>query len=465
MNYFNSMMSPVIFFLILAPLSNAQTASTKGSPALRTQFNRTILIAADSAVHVQQRTIDSLSGFLDASFHRQSISIKILTDSLLTAAGDLLDPGRIESVYRLHKHFSGKLNTLYQTRRNLLHNYMQKYRQAISGLVSIHTICLNCTETDDFKNALSGFRDAADSSSNVFLDSATDLFENASDALVDSADVLSDSLTTLEETLIDNRSAEMDSLEEHSNKLIVSIDGNSHASFRGRDGGVSQGLLTPSITLRLLSGIRLLFGAGWTEKPEFHRDDSYLGIGYDFRVSPTLGAAIGYSYLWFTDSSTQNQSVFHHSIDGALSLETSVVNLGTGIGIFIGSEMEFAVTASALRYIPIGKCSIEPSLTISWGEQNGELTAQRLSKTSQGKGKGKGVGNGGGQQSVLTTTTNPANVFSIMSYEIHLPLNIKIGRLLLTPSVTGIFPTNVIDGSRNVPYLNVGLTATIDWIL
>jgi hypothetical protein len=102
---------------------------------------------------------------------------------------------------------------------------------------------------------------------------------------------------------------------------------------------------------------------------------------------------------------------------------------------------------------------------ISWGEQNSELVAQRLTKVSQGKGKGKGVGNGGGQQSVLTTTTISTNVFSIMSYEIHLPLNIKIGRLLLTPSVTGIFPANVIDGSRSVPYLNVGLTATIDWIL
>jgi hypothetical protein len=332
MNYFNSMMFPVIFFLILAPLSNAQTASTKGSPALRTQFNRTILIAVDSD---------------------------------------------------------------------------------------------------------------------------TDLFKNATDALVDSADVLSDSLAAFEETLIDKKSEEMDSLEEHSNKLIVSIDGNSHASFRGRDGGISQGLLTPSITLRLLSGIRILSGAGWTGKPEFHRDDSYLGISYDFRVSPTLGAAIGYSYLWFADSSTQNQSVFHHSIDGALSLETSIVNLGTGIGIFIGSEVEFAVTASASRNIPIGKISIEPTLTISWGEQNGVLTAQRLLKTSQakgngkGKGNGNGIGNGGGQQSVVTTTTSPTNVFSIMSYEIHLPLNIKIGRLLLTPSVTGIFPSNVIDGSRS----------------
>jgi len=128
-------------------------------------------------------------------------------------------------------------------------------------------------------------------------------------------------------------------------------------------------------------------------------------------------------------------------------------------------KMEYAFDASASRCITTGNFSIEPSLTISWGEQNGDLVAQRLAKILKSQGKGKLAGNGAAQQSVLTSTRKNASVFSIMSYEICLPLNIKIGRLLLTPSAAGIFPVNVIDGSRSVPYLNVGLTATIDWIL
>jgi hypothetical protein len=275
-----------------------------------------------------------------------------------------------------------------------------------------------------------------------------------------------DSLATSVETLVDDQSTELDSINEHSNKIIASVDTKSHTSFRGRDGGVSQASVSPSLTLALSSGFRISLGAGWTEKPEFHRDGTSLGIGYDFNISPIMGASIGYSYLWFTDSSTQNQSVFHHSIDGGIFLETSLANLGAGVGISIGSEMEYAFTASASRHIPVGKFSLNPSLTISWGEQNGELIAQRLikAKTGQGKSQGKGNGIGGGQQSNQTTTT-PKNVFSIMAYEINLPLNIHIGKFIITPSLSGIFPMNVIDGSREAPYVNAGLAVVYEWRL
>ena len=113
----------------------------------------------------------------------------------------------------------------------------------------------------------------------------------------------------------------------------------------------------------------------------------------------------------------------------------------------------------------MGIFSFNPTFLILWGEQNGELTEERIIK-GKSQGKGNGVGNGVGQQTNQTiTTTTPSNVFSIMSYEINLPLNIHLERFVVTLSLSGIFPMNVIDGSRALPYINAGLTIVYEWRL
>lgn len=452
-----------VVLLLLAVSSKMHSAPAEDSLALRTQFSKNIRTSGDSAVRIQKKTIDSLSHILEESLRRQRVSLKTLYDSLLTSTGKVLDPKRIESVAKLHTHFSGNLNSFSQNRQKLMRERLQIHQRTILDLVDAHITCRNCKEPDDFENALNTFQEKADHSTDAFSDAASDECENASDALADTADILRDSLATFIETHVDDRSTELDSINEHSNKIIASIDTKSHTSFRGRDGGVSQASISPSLTLALSSGFRFSLSAGWTEKPEFHRDETSLGIGYDFNISPIMGASIGYSYLWFTDSSIQNQSAFHHSIDGGIFLETSLANLGASAGISIGSETEYAFTASASRHIPIGIFSLNPSLTISWGEQNGELTAQRLIKAKTGQGKNQGNGNGGGQQSSQTTT--PKNVFSIMAYEINLPLAIHIGKFIITPSLSCIFPMNVIDESREAPYVNAGLAVVYEWSL
>lgn len=458
-----------IILLLLAVFSKMHSAPMEDSLALRTQFSKNIRAAGDTAVRIQKKTLDSLSHILEASFHRQRVSLKTLKDSLLTSTDKVLDPKRIESITKLHIRFSENLNSYSQSRQRLMRERLQIYQHTIQDLVDAHSLCRSCKESDDFENALNTFQEKVNHSTDIFFDAASDEYENTSNALADTADILRDSLITFSETLIEDRSTELDFFNEHSNKIIASIDAKSHTTFRGRDGGVSQASVSPSLTLALSSGFRITLGAGWTEKPEFHRDGTSLGIGYDFNISPIMGASIGYSYLWFADSSTQNQSVFHHSIDGEMFLETSLANFGAGVGISIGSETEYAFTASASRHFPIGIFSLNPSLIISWGEQNGELTAQRLIKTETGQGKsqgnGKGIGNGGGQQSNQTTTTTLRNIFSIMAYEINLPLNIHIEKFIITPSLSGIFPMNVIDGSRKVPYMNAGLAVVYEWRL
>jgi hypothetical protein len=464
----------ILFFLLLvpsAPFLDAQTTSLEKSHALRREFIQNIRTESDSIVLEQQHTTDSLSHFLHGVLGRYTLSLQVLADSLAASEKGVLDQETIHAIHQLEEQCANRMNNCTQAQKQTLYDQLTKYKHIHSSLVNIHSACPSCAQPDDFANTLNRFHEEAERSANEFHETVTDQVDGALDALADSMDALRDVLLTFVETHIDHRSEEIESMEAHCNKIIVSMDGKNHTSFRGRDGGVSQASLNPSIALRLSSGIRFTLGAGWTEKPDFHLDNSSLGAAYDFSISPTAGASICYAYLWFSDSSTQNQSVFHHSIDGSIFFETPMINCGAGLGISIGPQIEYALSASISHSLPAGKFSIDPSLTISWGEQNSELVATRLAKATAGNAKGKGVGkgkgnSGGGQQSgSVLTTTKATNVFSVMSYEINLPVTIKIGRVLLTPSLTGVFPINVLDGSRETPFLTAGLTVTLDFLL
>ncbi len=450
----------VILFLCVVS-SRMHSNPVDDQLSVREQFTKNLHTAGDAAIIAEKKIIDSLSQILEASNRRHRASLKTLKDSLLASTGKTLDQKRIESVGILHTRLSDNLNSNNQKRQNVMYERLQKNQRTIRDLITAHLPCLGCKEYHDYEITFNAFQKKVDISTDAFFDAASDEYESASDAMADTADILRDSLISYIETLIDERSTELYEFEEHSNKIIASVDTRSHTTFRGRDGGVSQASLSPSLAFALSSGLRFSLGAVWTEKPDFHHDGIYLGVGYDFTISPVMGASIGYTYLLFADSSTENQSVIHHSIDGGIYLETALANLGASAGISIGSEMEYAFAASISRSIPIGNFSFDPSLTITWGEQNGELVAERLVRTLKGQGKSQGKGKGGGQQSSQITTT-PNNIFTIMAYEINLPLSIHLRTLIITPSLNCIFPMNVIDGSREAPYLNAGLTVVYE---
>jgi hypothetical protein len=452
-------------------ICHSQAVTPGDSNALVAKFHQAMRIAVDSTILIQQKKVDSLSQVLEGVCHQQTVSLKRHTDSLIVSAKGTLTQDRINSVNVLYKRLFEKLNSQCQTQRQSFSSQLTNYIRAITNITNIHRPYPRSSKPGDFEDAFNQFQEEIERSADSFLESTADFVDDASSMLADSSEAYRESLTTYVETLSENSSAELDSLETHSNRIITSLDGRSHASFRGRDGGVSQTSISPSVALVLASGVRFSIGAGWTDEPDFHHDGSNAGIGYDFTPMTGLSCSLGYSYLWFSDSSTQNQSVFHHSIDGSLSLETALVNLGAGIGISIGTETEYAVSASISRSISLGIFSLDPSITVSWGEQNGLLVAERTTKaaTVRGKSSGKGNGKGNSGGSVLpsstTITTTPTNVFSLMSYEANLPINIKIGRrVLLVPSLTAVIPVNIIDGSRELPYFNAGLNVTIDWL-
>ena len=462
MNYrYSRILSLFISLAVVLPVSHAQSITPSDSMMFGAELHRALRIAVDSAILIQEKNVDSLSRALETSLHTQSLSLKVLTDSLLKSAFELLDSSRIDSAYQLHKDFSGRLKNYGQTQRQVLRNQLLDYKKTIIDLKNTHEACIDCAGPEDFSNELSSFSENADSSSDTFFASITDHFDDATSSLSDSTGALCDSLITFVETLIDNRATELDSLETYSNKLMISMDANSTTFFHGRDGGISQAIVSPLISFRHSSGMKLSIGTSWLEQQSNHWDGTSLGLSYEFMFTPVFGGSLGYTHFWFDSSSTQLRSVFNQSVDGELDLSTSVADFSLAAEIDFDDQSEYAFEFTATHYWQFGrKVLLAPTVRASWGEQNLTLIAKQLQKIQKLNPKTEKIVT----KNVATSATNRSNIFSILDYEIVIPVSIRIGRFVLTPSATAVFPLAIFDGSRDQPFLNAELTATIDWI-
>ena len=252
------------------PVSYSQTKTLADTNKLCTELCQVLRFAVDSALLIQQKNVDSLTQKLEKSLQTQSWSLKVLADSLMKSALDLLDSSRIDSAYQLHKDFSSKLKTYGQTQQQALRNQLLEYKKTIIDLKNTHQACLDCSEQIDFANELASFYENAGGSSDTFFTTIADRFDDATSSLSDSTGTLCDSLITFVETLIDNRETELDSLEQHSNKLMISMDANSFSYYHGRDGRRSQAVVSPLISFRHSSGITLSLESSWLDKQSNH---------------------------------------------------------------------------------------------------------------------------------------------------------------------------------------------------
>jgi len=454
-------LSLFLFITVEISVSYSQTKTPADTTKLATELRQVLRIAIDSALLIQQRNVDSLTQKLEKSLQTHMLSLQHMTDSLMKSSREFLDGSRIDSAYQLHKDFSGRLKTHGYAQQQALRNQLSEYKQTFIDLKNTHESCIDCTESEDFLNELSAFYEHADSSSDVFIASIVDRYDDASSSLSDSTGTLCDSLLTFVESLIDNREIELDSLEQHSNKLMISMDGNSFSFYHGRDGGVSQGIASPLVSFRHSSGVKLSLGISWLAEQYDHWDGSSVGLSYEFMFSPFIGGSIGYTHFWFDSSSTQLRAVFNQSVDGELDLSTPIADFSFAAEINFDHQSEYAFEVTATHNWEFGKkVVLAPTLKAAWGEQNLKLIVKQLQKLQQLNSKTIKTGT----INDSTSTTNKSNIFSILDYEIVIPVSIRIGRWLFTPSVTAVFPLAIFDKSRTLPFLNAELTATIDWI-
>jgi hypothetical protein len=255
--------------------------------------------------------------------------------------------------------------------------------------------------------------------------------------------------------LIDNRLDDIDYQRYFATRFVISTDYSSHLNYRGRDNGVSQQMLAPSLAFHHSSGFGVALSAALVDQTSNKLDDITLTANYEFFWGNILGVDLSYNHFWFNDSSKSAKSVFTNAVDASLTLNWPVLILGIDGGLAIGNASEFTLVTSASHpfEFPLtlyDKITIEPTLTAVIGEQNNTLTSLRAIKGPKGK---KVIG--------TQTTTQAKNMFGILDYEASLPVTLEWGRVTIAPEFNYVMPVNVVDLSTKDPFVSFDLTVSI----
>ncbi|MGD0035788.1 MAG: hypothetical protein ABSC53_00665 [Bacteroidota bacterium] len=449
-------------FLFSISFLVAQNRFSEDSSLVRKKYSQALSKANVLTLITQQYFIDSLSNLLSTAIATNTTSIQAFCDSLILSSKEFLDSSRIDSAYQLHKEFSGKLKNYGKMQKQVLDRQLDGFQRLMKDLMIAHQTCSGCSGSEDYESGLSTFLDDADNSSQTFHDSISDLWSEIPGTITDSAAALRDSLEIYIETLIENRDTQLDSIEHHSSHFIASIDANSYASYHGRDGGISQSSVSPLITYRHATGIKLALGVSWMEDQEKHWDAIALGAGYEFMFSQVLGGSIGYTHLWFDSSSAQVRSVFNNNIGAGLDLSISVADVSFNAGIDFSDKSEYYFQFTTTHTWHIGRTiTVAPAILGVWGEQNQVILERQQELVQKQNKKGKIV-----TKTVTTKMKNsPKDIFSILDYELSLPVSIRFGRFVFIPSVTAVCPMDVLDGGRDLPFLNAKFTVVMDQLL
>ena len=449
-------------FLFSISFLVAQNRFSEDSSIVREKYSKELSKANVLTFSTQKNLIDSLSHLLAITIDTNTNSIQSFCNSLILSSKELLDSSRIDSAYQLHQKLSGNLKNYGKIKKQVLDSQLKDFRRSLEYLLIAHQTCSGCCNPRDYESELSTFLDDVDSSSQTFHDSISDLWSEIPGTITDSAAALKDSLETYVETLIENRDTQLDSIEQHSSHFIASVNADSYTSFHGRDGGISQASISPLITYRHATGIKLELGVSWMEDQENHWDGTALSAGYEFMFSQIFSCSIDYTHFWFDSSSAQVRSVFNNNIGGELDLSTSVADVSFGAGIDFSDKSEYYFQFTMTHNWQVGRTiSICPNILAVWGEQNQVILERQQELVQKQNKKGKIV--------TKTVTTkiknNPKNIFSILDYELSLPVIMRLGRFVFIPSVTAVCPMDVLDGGRNLPFLNAKFTVVMDQIL
>ena len=413
---------------------------------LRQALAKSTQLVVDTTVKGMRDHVESVANSASRAANNAGTYIAGLTDSLILSAHDSLDVQRRDSLHALGESLrlqlvGHELSTRQALDLNLacIHDELLKARGAYS-------LCTNCESRSEFDEKLADFRDLADSVVSGFHDSTSAIAEVRADLFADALETAIDSLHDSRDRLIDNRLNDIEVWRYSVSRVVLSSSYGSHTSYRGRDNGLLQQSVAPSVTYRHSSGLSLQTAASWLHSTENRWDNVQVSGGYDFRLGGIVGGSLSYTHFWFNDSSKSELSVFTDNAQAGISFDWSAVSIAVLGSLNFGKASEFTLASSISHdfEIPLSlynKVTISPAVTWTVGQQNSDLTTLLTTKAK-------------GKKAVVTTSTQTKSTttFSLLDYEFSLPAMIELGPVTLVPSATYIVPFNVVDASSKTSF-------------
>ena len=429
--------------LVLVPLcSSAQkkTIGGKSSEPDGVQLSRKLASSvqrfADSTLQTERYYSDSLTSVVAFTARKAISRIDFLTDSLITSAHDSLDASRKDTLRFITKSLQQQLLAFGDTTKQAVNAPIAHFSDELTKGKRTYSFCDSCEGDPDFNDRFEQFREFVNNLHDGFHDTTAALMDYHKDTFEDRYDTVHDSLSDLRDILIENRLGEIDYQRYVATRLTVSTGYSSHTTYRGRDNGVSQQMIAPSLSFHHSSGFGIEVSTYWLDQTPKRWDDVAGSLTYEFTAGGLFGGSLSYSHFWFSDSSRSSKSVIKNDFAASFSLSWPMISLSIDGDLATGDASEFTLAASVSHEFEFpltlyNKISLEPTFTAIIGEQNSTLTTLR---TKGAKGK-----------EVVGVQTQSNNTFGILDYEASFPVTIVLGPLTLTPSVVYIMPMNVVD--------------------
>jgi hypothetical protein len=444
-------MTLFLLLVVLFPLfsvAQKKTADVKSPELTVTQLSRRLASSlqrlTDSTLQAERRYSDSLIVAVTLTAKKATVQIDLLADSLIRSAHDSLDASRKDTLRIVTRSLQQRILAFGDSAKQAVGGPISRFAGDLTRGKKSYSVCDSCETEQDFNDQFEQFRDFVDNLREMLRDTTATVIDERNDTFQDRYETIRDSLTDLRGNLIDARLNDIDYQRYVASRVTVSSGYSSRTAYRGRDNGVPQQMIAPSLAYHHKSGFGIELSTYWLDQTPKHWDDVTASVSYEFTVGSLLGGVLSYDHFWFSDSSTSSQSVFKNAVGAALSLNWPVLSLSVDGDLAIGDASEFtlAVSASHVFEIPLtlyNRISLEPMMSATIGEQNSALTTLR--KGPRGK-------------RVIGVQTQTSNTFGILDYEVSLPVTVDLGPVTLSTSVSYIIPMNVIDLSTKDAFVN-----------
>jgi hypothetical protein len=207
--------------------------------------------------------------------------------------------------------------------------------------------------------------------------------------------------------------------------------------YRGYQGAGAQSAFFPGLVYNHPIGLGAFINVYNIKGTTVPWDEIEIGLLYNHSFSERLSMSLSYTHYTFNDTSEISKQGITGIAGVNLSYEFPLLSTGASFDVSSAEQIDYSFSINFSKRIDLFKtiffrCWFEPDFSGIYGTQ--VFLNNKIDKILMGKGKGKNVTN------IVTTTTNHA--FSVLAYQLSLPINIQVGRFIITPRYDYIIPLN-----------------------
>jgi hypothetical protein len=259
------------------------------------------------------------------------------------------------------------------------------------------------------------------------------IIEKNSTALVD------DTLGNYARNFLDiqnNKTDRLDSLWDnyYTYGLFAKIGFTSDMQYQGYQGSGVQSAFFPGLFYHHPIGLGALLNAYNIKGTSTTWDEIEFGLSYSYYFTNNFSMDLSYTHFIFNDTNEiANQGI--SGIAGLLlTYEFPFISIANSFDVSFDGQTDYSFNISLSKKIDIIK---KPSFRI-WLEPDfsGTYGTQTLLNT---RIINKSKGNGNGSTSILSTTSH---VLAVLDYQLSIPLNVQVGRFIITPEYDYVIPFN-----------------------